>query len=446
MTRRTGPAALLLALLVALLAPAPASAQQTLVSSQEVVAELQRDGVYVDPDAEVDVSESRLRAEIGRMSPPPMYVAVLPAAVEQRAGGRLQVNQSIGRQLGANAVLFTVTGRTVTGGAGGGSGLGQGEADRIAPDTVGTDATEALVRAVSLADAAAADGPAAGNQQSGGFSSSQDRSAGGGGGALAVLGLLAAAAGGLFYLRTRKRRVQDLEGDRADVESLYNRLGADVSNLHPGDDPVARQALADAAERYTATGALLSQADTPGEFAAARRTVVEGLTAARLARTRLGVDPGPEVPPPPGQAQGAQLQQAERVRVGDAEIEGSPQYQPGRQHYYGGGYVGGRYVPGGWYGVPFWETAMIGGMIGGMTGGLTGGLIGGGLAAGGGYERGYEEGVEDAQEVFGDGSGGGDWGGDWGGSGGSGDWGGGDWGGGGSGDWGGGGSGNGGGW
>jgi hypothetical protein len=215
-----------------------------------------------------------------------------------------------------------------------------------------------------------------------------------------------------------------MEGLRADVESLYNRLGSDISTIPGGDDAVAKQALSDAAERYNATGALLAHADTPGEFAAARRTAVEGLVAAQTARKKLGLDPGPEIPLPPGQ--GPQLIAEQKVRVGDQEYEGSPTYQPGRGHYYGGGYYNGQVVPGGWYAFPFWETML-------MTSVLTGGFGGGGMFGGGGYERGYEEGRDDARD---DSGGGGLGGGDWGGGGG-------DWGGGGGGDWGGGGGGGG---
>jgi hypothetical protein len=250
-----------------------------------------------------------------------------------------------------------------------------------------------------------------------------DTSSGGGHGGL-ILGVLALGAlggGGLLYQRSRRRRLKDMEGLRADVESLYNRLGSDISTLPGGDDAVAKQALSDAAERYNATGALLATADTPGEFAAARRTAVEGLIATRTARTKLGLDPGPEIPLPPGE--GPQLTSEQRVRVGDQEYDGSPTYQPGRGHYYGGGYYNGQVVPGGWYAFPFWETLL-------MTSVLTGGLGGfGGGFGGGGYERGYEEGAENARD--GGGSGGGDWGGggggggDWGSGGGGGDWGGG---------------------
>ena len=112
-------------------------------------------------------------------------------------------------------------------------------------------------------------------------------------------------------------------------------------------------------ERCTTTGAILASADTPGAYAAARRTAVEGLVAARVVRERLGLDPGPEVPLPPGT--GPMLQERGRVQVGEQSFAGSPAYEPGRGHYYPGGQLGGQAVPGGWYSVPFWETALLAG-------------------------------------------------------------------------------------
>ena len=417
MTRTRSLAATLLltvlaVLLAVLLAPSPASA----TTVNDVAAALRSNPVYVDPTVTEQVDVGRLRAAV-QAAGRPVYVAVLPERAAAN-GGRLALMQNLGRALGdQRAILFVATGTTLTGGAGDSSGLAPGEADRIATGNQGGDLTDTLVRSIREATQAAADGAPAGSSSSGGFSSSNGTgsasgssdSGGGGGAVLGLLAVLAAGGGGLLYARSRKRQKKDLEGSRADVESLYHRLGADVAQLAPGDDPVARQALADAAERYNATGALLAQADTPAEFAAARRTAVEGLTAARLVRQRLGLDPGPDIPPPPGE--GPQLRAPERVRVGDDEYEGSPTYAPGRQHYWGGGYVGGRMVPGGWYSVPFWESMLVGSMIGSSLGGGFGGGYGG-------YERGYEEGVEDAREDLhdsggwgGGGFGGGDWGG-----------------------------------
>jgi hypothetical protein len=248
---------------------------------------------------------------------------------------------------------------------------------------------------------------------------------------LGGIGVVGAGGVGAWVLSRRRRRQKEMEGRRAEVLSLYDRLGADVQNLHGGDNEVARQALADAAERYTATGSQLSQADTHGEFDVARRTALEGLQAARTARKALGIDPGPDLPPI-APAYGEQLSKPQQLQVGDRNVQGYPEYTPGAPYYYGGG--GG--YPGGWYSFPFWETVLLGSVL---SGGFGGGWGGGGYDAG--YDRGYEAGQDNAQDSGADWSGGG---GDWGGGswsgGGGGDWGGGggDWGGGG-GDWGGGG-------
>ncbi|HEV7653640.1 MAG TPA: hypothetical protein VGP36_02735 [Mycobacteriales bacterium] len=242
-------------------------------------------------------------------------------------------------------------------------------------------------------------------------------------GAVGVIG-----AGGIsaFAVSRRRRRLKELEGRRAEVLSLYDRLGADVQNLH-GDDPVVRQALADAAERYTATGSQLSQADTHEEYDVARRTALEGLQAARTARKKLGLDPGPDLPPI-APAYGEQLTAPREVEAGGKSYQGYPEYTPGAPYYYGGG--GG--YPGGWYSFPFWQTVLLGSVLGG---GFGGGWGGGGYGTG--YDQGYEAGQDNAQDsgANGGGFGGGDWGGggsgwtggggDWGGGGGGGDWGGG---------------------
>ena len=425
MNRRASLSRLLPAVLLAAVAVLALPGTASATTAADVANELLTTPVYVDPQATVQIDEGRVLDAIADTDLP-IYVAVLPSAAASANGGPDGLTRTIGSRLGSPAVLYTLSGSTLAGGSAG-AGLGQGEASTIArAHQRDGDPTTALVGAIEDTRDAVADGTPAGATDSTGTTG------GGGGGGGAVLGLLALlglGGGGLLYARSRRRQrdaAKSMEGSRADVESLYNRLGADVSSLHAGGDPVVQQALADAAERYNATGALLSQADTPGEFEAARRTAVEGLAASRLARTKLGVDPGPEVPPPPGQ--GPQLQAPQRVQVGDDEYEGSPAYSPGRQHYFGGGMLGGRMVPGGWYGVPFWETMLIGSMISGGLGGFGGGY--------GGYHAGYEEGVEDATGGGYGGGGGGFGGGDWGGGGG---FSGGDWGGGGGGDWGGGG-------
>ncbi len=380
----------------------------------DVAASLRSDPVFVESDAEAasKIDADKVRAQI-RGENRPIYVAVLPARAATKLGSAAKVADAVSHQLGRGTILVALVGDQLVAEAAPGAGLESGQAPGAVSGVTGSP-TDRLVEAVRNLQALPVAG--GGNGVSGG--SGDNSSSGGHGGAiLGVLALGALGGGGLLLRRSRTRRLRELEGLRADVESLYNRLGSDVSTLAAGDDAVAKQALSDAAERYNATGALLANADTTGEFAAARRTAVEGLVAARTARAKLGLDPGPEIPLPP--ANGPQLTAEQRVRVGDQEFDGSPTYAPGRGHYYGGGYHNGQMVPGGWYAFPFWETMLMTSVLTGGFGG--GGLFGGGGYGGGGYERGYEEGVEDSRDSGGGGGGGG--GGDWGGGGG--DWGGG---------------------
>jgi LPXTG-motif cell wall-anchored protein len=254
---------------------------------------------------------------------------------------------------------------------------------------------------------------------SGGSNGSSDGSSSGSSGDaiwpwLVGLGLVGAGGvGGLAFYRKRKKK-QLLETARARVEPYYDRLANEVNTLDPKDNPTARQAVADAAERYNTAGSQLATADTVEKFAAARRTTLEGLHAAVTARKALGLDPGPELPPIE-EPRGEQLTEAKEVTVQGNTYRGYPSYTPGAPYYYGGG-AG---VPGGWYSTPFWETLLL-------TSVLTGGFGGwGGGGYGGGYDQGYDAG-RDAASHDNWGSSGGDWGGgggDWGGGGG--DWGGG---------------------
>jgi len=234
--------------------------------------------------------------------------------------------------------------------------------------------------------------------------------------------LIAGGVGGVVFYRKRKLKRQ-LEAAKANVMPYYDRLANEVNTLDPKDDATARQAVADAAERFTSAGSQLATADSVEKYAAARRTTLEGLYAAVTARKALGLDPGPELPPIE-EPRGDQLTKAQDVTVQGQTYQGYPDYTPGAPYYYGGG----RGVPGGWYSFPFWETLLIGSVL---TGGF-GGWGGGGYGAG--YDSGFEAGRDSAQDS-GNGSdsgGGSDWGGGGGGWGGGGDWGGGggDWGGG----------------
>jgi hypothetical protein len=247
---------------------------------------------------------------------------------------------------------------------------------------------------------------------------------------LVLLVLLVLGVG--FYLHSRRRREQriaqrTLSDARAQVMPYYDRLANEVNTINPADNATARQAMADASERFTSAGGQLAAADSLEKYAQARRTTLEGLYAARTARTALGLDPGPELPPI-AESTGQHLSRPQEVTVQGQTFQGYPAYTPGAPYYFGGGYG----VPGGWYGVPFWETLLLGSVL---TGGFGGFGFGGGWGGydagyGTGYDAGYNAGEDADRDTgggWGDSGGGGDWGGGggWGDSGGGGDWGGG---------------------
>ena len=172
-------------------------------------------------------------------------------------GSANKVAIAVAREVNGPAVVVALVGDEITAASTAGTGLEAGQAASLVRNVSGS-ATDRLVQAVRNLQQVQVDPGSGGSTDTGG--------SGRGGVILGVIAVGALAGGGLFMRRNRRQRMQALEGQRADVESLYNRLGSDVSTLAAGDDPLVRQAMADAAERYNATGALLSQADTPGRI------------------------------------------------------------------------------------------------------------------------------------------------------------------------------------
>ncbi len=221
------------------------------------------------------------------------------------------------------------------------------------------------------------------------------------------------------------RQQTRLEDARAEAQRWYERLGGQVMNLH-GDDPAARQALADASERYNAAGGQLQQAKSVRQFELARESALEGLAYVRAARLAMGIDPGPDLPPL-ASAQGAgRLTREREVNVQGHQYKAGPRPGVDTPYYYPGGRVQGRPVPSGWYSTPVWKTALGAGA--GVLGGM---LIFDALLSPGfgdmGYGDGYQDGFTDAagsdatggdgagdvgdSSQAGDFGGGGDWGG-----------------------------------
>jgi hypothetical protein len=260
---------------------------------------------------------------------------------------------------------------------------------------------------------------------------------------IVVLALLVVGLGSYLARNRANARARELADAQAEARRWVERLGGQVLNL-VGTNAAAKQAVADAAERYTAAGSQMEQATTTRQAQLTISTALEGLYYVRAARIAMGIDPGPELPESPDRQGAGAVDERRSVTVDGRGYEASPEPGDETPHYYPGGRVAGRPVPQGWYSEPWWRPALIGGMWGvgsflvfdalfsGMSGipsaqaweqgydaGQADAMDGGdpGADAGdGGGDPGADQGA-DAGADWGGGDGGGDWGGDWGGGG-----------------------------
>jgi hypothetical protein len=257
--------------------------------------------------------------------------------------------------------------------------------------------------------------------------------------------LLVVIAGAVWLIRQRSvTKTRELDDARADARRWVERLGGQVLAL-TGTDPASKQALADAAERYNAAGSQMDQVQSVAQARGVTETAYEGLYYVRAARTTMGLDPGPELPPLPGQGRAGTVSEDRTVDVDGHSYSASANPSGRNRHYFPGGTVAGRPVPQGWYSEPWWRSALIGGAWGvgsallfsslfsGMSGVAYADGYADGMAADGYADQGaLDQGDPGAGDQGGDGGdqGGGDWGGggdfggggDWGGGGGGGDW------------------------
>lgn len=209
---------------------------------------------------------------------------------------------------------------------------------------------------------------------------------------------VALVGGGFVWWRRESaaRQARQLADAQADAQRWYERLGGQLTNLS-GDDPAVRQALADAGERYNAAGSQLRQARTVRQFELARETALEGLAYVRAARTAMGLDPGPELPPLAGAHGVGALTKEREVDVQGTVFKAGPHPGASTPYYYPGGRYHGRPVPAGWYSQPWWKGALAtgAGVLGGM---LIFDALFSPAFADHGYDAGYQEGFGDGAD------------------------------------------------
>lgn len=171
--------------------------------------------------------------------------------------------------------------------------------------------------------------------------------------------------GALLYLRAEqnKRNARELEEAQADARVTIERLGGQVYQLTPRNE-AARQALADASERYNAAGGQIDRAGSPAQARLAKQSALEGLYYIRAARVAMDMDPGPPIPAIDGQDIAGAVDEKRTIAHNGRSITASPAPSAGTPNYFPGGRVAGRPVPAGWYSEPWWKPALIAGAWG----------------------------------------------------------------------------------
>ncbi|MDX6436492.1 MAG: hypothetical protein QOK34_1326 [Gaiellaceae bacterium] len=249
------------------------------------VAALSANPVYVDPGAELAISASdqqRLRHQIDSAGAGPVYVAILPGAVESEAGGNPDgVLQAIHDGLGRKGTYAAVVGRHFRAGSEG--ILPPGVAGRLATEALdahrGAGVTATLLDFITRV-AAARKGGAAGGPAGGGGSGSQPSAGGGILMALLLIGVVAFLV--LRAVRTRRRTQDELAEVKAAAHDDLIALADDVQKL---ERPV--EANAAAKSEYTKALDCYDRASTSFDRSTQPRQLVAVATALEEGRWRM---------------------------------------------------------------------------------------------------------------------------------------------------------------
>jgi hypothetical protein len=424
---------LLLALAVTALTAAPAAA----VTAAEVAAELRGVPVYVDSDAQADISRDRVLDRV-RGAGTPIYVAVLPTAAREEFGGSVsRLAQTIAQQVGSDGSYMIISGEDWVAGQIG-TTLPRGRVTALAADADRDHPRDPQAAVLQWVDGVAATAAQAGGDGGGG---------GGGIATVAVLTVLLAGGGALIFGMRRRRREREAQRLREleEVKSVANEdlvaLSDDIRALDldtsmPDADPEAVRHYTEAVDQYQKAATALDRARRVEDLApmsaaleagrysmASTKAILEGRPLPER-RPPCFFDPrhGPSVEdvqwaPPDGAPRAVPACAADAQRVRDGLEPESRQVLAG---------AGGRMTP--YWNAPGYYGPWAGGYFGGypMSGIFTGLLLGSFLGGGWGHPVYVDGGGDSGGDGGGDGgdAGGGDWGGgDWGGGGG--DWGGG---------------------
>ena len=405
-------------LLAAALAFAPGASAATFLD--QAAEALRSDPVYVHPDAEVSVSDvdaARLRDRIANSNGGPIYIAVVPSAARNEAGGdATDWLRQLAETLGRRGTYAVVVGNQFRAGS---SILESGEAARLATRAFEEHRDQGVAAVlVAFVDEVAAARSGAGGDDGGSDDSSL----------WPILAVAGAGGLGFVLLRRRRRAQRDREAlttgkavAQEDMLALADDIRAlDLDVEMPDVDRDAKERYGRAVEAYGRADRAYDTARRPQDLAAVSSALEEGRFEMASAKARLeGREPPERRPPcffdprhgpserdvlwapPGGEPREVPACAADALRL----EEGS---DPEQREVV----VGGRTVP--YYGVPG-LAPYAGGFYGLWGGGLFPGFLLGSMFGGFGAEDAYAQTSGDHggdfDGGFGDGLTGGDWGG-----------------------------------
>ena len=256
----------------ALALAAPAGAGERIDAA---VAALQANPVYVDPSAELAIGaadQARLRRKIDTSGAGPVYIAILPLAVENETGGDPDgVLQALHDGLARPGTYAVVVGRHFRAGSEG--ILPSGEAGRLATEALKANRGDGVTATLTDFVDRVAEAQRSGDGRSG------DRGPGTGGGIL--IGLL--VFGGIAFLvlrsvHNRRRREAELAEVKAAAHDDLIALADDVQKLEEPVEasPQAKQEYEAALNGYEQASGAFDRAVRPKELEAVTSALEEG--------------------------------------------------------------------------------------------------------------------------------------------------------------------------
>jgi hypothetical protein len=419
---------LLLALIaLALALPGSALAGPIVDGAAQALAS---DPVYVHPDAEAAVSEEdadRLRERIGTTGAGPLYIAILPSAARNEAGGdTTELVRLLATSLGRPGTYAVVAGGQFRAGS---TVLERGEAARLATDAF-EERSEDGVTATLLAFVDNVGAARRGEPEPAG---SEDSGGSDGGSFWPILAVAGAGAAGFVLWRRRRRMRRDREAlaqgkavAQEDLLALADDIRAlDLDVEMPDVDPDAKADYGRAVEAYERADRAYDTARRNDDLAAVSSALEEGRYAMASAKARLEGREPPERRPPcffdprhgPSERDVSWAPPGGEVRLVPACAADALRIEEGEEPAQREVLVGGQRVP--YWGVPG-LMPYAGGFYGIFGGGLFPGFLLGSMVGGGMFaETAAADTGPDSGDFGGDDFGGGDWGGgDFGGGGG----------------------------